>query len=355
MTNSPQPDLTMQSSNPNKQQPDAVGPSADASAPPPLPQQRHSSVNEPGRVNNKSGYKAGFSLRPGGPSSPSASGTQRHDNQPLEPSSLAFGDLSLPQYQQRQQQQEEEEQEQEQPIDGSSREADSHDTPQGRKTPQLAQKLPPMGIFKTPRKRRQSQLLPSNDTCGRSEDAGTAGHASKRQHRDEESLGEAPNTIELDDDNEGCQPFQGQQRQRYSPQTRWTAINTTRDDNGLQTTTSFSFLSLSRPGPENDQEQKTQQQREEEEDQFYHDHAYRTMDYAAPANKDNRRNKNQTAGGVWGAVVEPLVREDTEHNRAFAKRLEQRRRAREEPDASQRRGGRTKKSCSRKGSGKAEE
>ncbi|KAK8124855.1 uncharacterized protein PG998_000614 [Apiospora kogelbergensis] len=62
------------------------------------------------------------------------------------------------------------------------------------------------------------------------------------------------------------------------------------------------------------------------------------MDYAAPANKDNRRNKNQTAGGVWGAVVEPLVREDTEHNRAFAKRLEQRRRAREEPDASQRRG-----------------
>ncbi|KAK6866142.1 hypothetical protein PG995_002670 [Apiospora arundinis] len=137
--------LTEQVSNFSEEQPEAVGHSVDAPAPPPPPpSQRHAPVHEPGKRPDRAGSAAEFILRPARPSSPSASGNIEEHHARLQPQALTRD--KSPVRESRQQQQQEGE-----PIGSSSRrEADGHGTAQrATEVPQLARRLPTMGMFKT--------------------------------------------------------------------------------------------------------------------------------------------------------------------------------------------------------------
>ncbi|KAK8019274.1 hypothetical protein PG990_004412 [Apiospora arundinis] len=434
-----------QVSNFSEEQPEAVGPSVDAPAPhvpPPLPpSQRHALVHEPGKRPDQTGSAAEFILRPARPSSPLASGTTQKHHVRLQPQALTRD--KSPVRESRQQQQQEGE-----PIGSSSRrEADGHDTAQRvTEVPQLARRLPAMGMFKTrpgpgpaalptrsdaertaasfpekgaparkllpfsrvrkdsgvaglnpetkqkkgttpkiSRKRRQSQLVPVKEAGKRpgGEDVDpSAGPAPpKRRRRGTESTDEMPDdAMQRDDNNPILQLLKEQNKQYSSTRGRWTAINTTNHPRTISSSSSSlsssSRKSSSRPSlhhqqrvaagnnnlngddddnnnnnnktqsspQQQDQERKTQQEKEEEEEQFYHDHAYRTLDYAAAptttGKKQRQRNGragSRKSGAVWRGFVEGLVHEDAEHNEKLAENLRRRRREREEQAAAQRR------------------
>ncbi|KAK8139185.1 hypothetical protein PG984_002565 [Apiospora sp. TS-2023a] len=215
------------------------------------------------------------------------------------------------------------------------------------------------------KKRRQNQLFPFDEKDSR-DNALSKGEAPKRQCRDDKPTVKTTDPVQVD--GREYRPFH-LKRQR----SRWTAVNIIRleehddDDENVdrvtgavsgfhfgpsQSKTSSSSASSQEQSNDDSLEDdenntthkfqeklKTQQEKEDEEDQFYYDHAYRsTRDYGRPMtvttpNKhtgNSPRKSSGDKGGVWAAFVEPLVREDTEHNLQLKERLEEKRRAREE-------------------------
>lgn len=223
------------------------------------------------------------------------------------------------------------------------------------------------------KKRRQSQVFPSGEEESR-ESTSPKGKVLKRQRRDDKPTDTMTDAVQVDGID--VQAFHLKRQQ-----SRWTAINTVcleklHGDEAVDRvaaaisvfhfTTSQSQITSSSGSSQQQQQssdgnldnedndnsngthgpQQTRKTQEEEEEQFYHDHARRlTRDYGRvmttpkkhSCNSPSKSKNSHDKGAVWAAFVEPLVREDEEHNLQLKERLEQRRRARKEPIEAQRR------------------
>ncbi|KAK7952594.1 uncharacterized protein PG986_008322 [Apiospora aurea] len=174
----------------------------------------------------------------------------------------------------------------------------------------------------SPKKRRQSQLLVSDERDGSQKGvARSKGKAPKRQREDDENLtDEKPDATQVDD-SIYVLPVR---KKRH--QSRWTAVNSANlvvdDDEDVP----------------QQQPEKSQEEKEEEEEQLQHDMAQRSLDYRATATpKRGRRrssnNNGKKSGTVWAGMTEPLFREDKEHNRQLEEGRKRRRREREKQQA----------------------